>query len=520
MSEPRPIVAVSELGVVREGAAELESLSFRLVAGETLLLLGDASSGKDAFLRALLGQLRRGEELRGTIRFGDGPAEVTAIRENPGIRTVYLPGAAEQPLNPHASVASQLARVVARRHGSPRASATEELRIALERLPGAPAFTELDKRPGEMDALSLTWALLAAALAQTPDLLVADHTLGDLTPRAIKTVTAALMAEQKRVGFALIYAARGLRTAAQLKSRMIVLRQGKVVEEGDYAKLAGGQSHAYTRTLFKALPRTVSAPSAVARAALRGEPLLQVHALDLTGRKAQAARGRDGISFELRRGAALALIGEEGSGRRALVRALLGLDSANGRVVLDHVDMGILSAEMTARMRRRIAFIAGNDEPLDPRMTLWDTVEEPLRAHLRLPREMVAGHREAALKRVGLASYDGRRPVGTLPPFDKRRLQVARTIVSTPFLCVIDEPLRELDAFAQSILIELLEDLRRQEGPAFLVVTADVAVAQLLAEDALILKDRRVVERGALRDILANPKDTETKALIDAAKAD
>jgi ABC-type microcin C transport system duplicated ATPase subunit YejF len=179
--------------------------------------------------------------------------------------------------------------------------------------------------------------------------------------------------------------------------------------------------------------------------------------------------------------------------------------------------MSILTSSMTSRLRRRIAFITGADDALDPRMTLWDTVDEPLRAHLRLPRDMVAGHRETALKRVGLASYDGRRAVETLTPFDKRRLQVARAIVSSPFLAVIDEPLRGLDAFAQSILTELLEEFRRQEGPAFLVITADVGVAQALAEDAMFFKDRRMIERGPLRDLLKNPKDEETRELIEAS---
>ena len=516
MSEARAIVDVQDLGVVHDGAVELEKISFKLGGGETLVLLGDASSGKEALLRVLGGYAERGDECSGTIAFGEGAALPAAKRGKPALRVVYLAAAADAPLNPHASVVSQLARVIARRHGSPRASAREELRIALERFSDAPPFAELKKRPGELGAMALSWALLAAAMAQAPDLLIADHAFGDLTPRSIRTIVSGLMAEQKRLGFALLYAARGLKAAAQLNSRVIVLRQGKVIEEGAFARLASGQSHAYTRTLFKALPKPLDQPPG--RSATRGEPLLQVQGLDLGGAKGKIKRGRDGITFELRRGASLALIGEEGSGRRALVRALLGLDHvAGGRVVLDQVDMSILSAPMTSRLRRRIAFITGADDALDPRMTLWDTVDEPLRAHLRLSRDMVSGHRETALKRVGLASFDGRRAVATLSPFDKRRLQVARAIVSAPFLAVIDEPLRGLDAFAQSILTELLEDFRRQEGPAFLIITADVGVAQALADDAMFFKDRKVVERGPLREILKNPKDEETRLLIEAA---
>jgi peptide/nickel transport system ATP-binding protein len=243
-----------------------------------------------------------------------------------------------------------------------------------------------------------------------------------------------------------------------------------------------------------------------------------VHALDFRRPGDKGPKPRDGLTFELRRGASLALIGEDGSGRRGLMRALLGLEPfSGGRVVLDQVDMSILSPAMTARLRRRIAFITGEDDALDPRMSLWHTVDEPLRAHLGLARDLVAGHRETALKRVGLASYDGDTPVATLSRFDKRRLQVARAIVSAPFLAVIDEPLRGLDAFAQSIMKELLDDLRKQEGPAFLIITADVGVAQALAEDAMFFKDGRVVERGPLREILKNPKDEETRRLTAAA---
>jgi peptide/nickel transport system ATP-binding protein len=516
MSEPRMLLAVSDLGLESAGTSLLDRLSFTLAAGESLTILGDAASGRDAAICALAGHASRSDVLSGTIAYGEGAPVPAARRVKPPFRLVYLPGAASQPLDPHKSVLVQLTHILARRLETPRSSAREELRIALERFPEAPAPGDLDVPPAALDARQLTWALLAAAIAQAPDLLIADHAFVDLTPAAIKAAVVALLAEQKRLGFALIYGASGLKTAALLKGRVIVLRRGKVVEEGSFEKLASGQSHAYTRTLFKSLPRPGDAPPP--RSASRGEPLLQVQGLDLRDPGEKGPKTRDGISFELRRGAALALIGEEGSGRRALVRALLGLERfAGGRVVLDQVDLSILSAAMTARLRRRIAFITGADDALDPRMTLWDTVDEPLRAHLHLPRDMVAGHRETALKRVGLASFDGRIPVAALSPYDKRRLQIARAIVGAPFLAVIDEPLRGLDAFAQSIMIELLEDFRRQEGPAFLVITADVGVAQALAEDALFFKDRKVVERGALREILKNPKDAETRRLIDAA---
>ncbi len=516
MNDTHRLIEIKDLRVGHGDSLELDNLTLTLHAGGSLVVLGEESSGKDALIRVLGDFGERGEEATGSIQYRNGEARPVHRRGKATIRVTYLAGTRAAPLNPFASVFSQLVRIVARKLNVPNASAGEDLRIALERFAQAPPFAALNKRPRELDDMEMAWALLACATAQTPDLLIADHAFSGLTPTGIESLAGALMAEQKRQGFALVYFAEGLQTAAHLRCRTIVLRRGKVIEEGDFEKLAGGQGHAYTQTLFKALPRLAEA--APARSGARGEPLLQVFGLDLSPAKKKRSLARDGVSFDLRRGAALAFVGEEGSGRRALVRAMLGLDRfANGRVVLDQVDMSVLSAAMTSRLRRRIAFITGSDDALDPRMTLWDTVDEPLRAHLRLPRDMIAGYRETALKRVGLASHDGRRSVATLSVFDKRRLQVARAIVSAPFLVVIDEPLRRLDAFAQSIMIELLKDLRKQEGPAFLIITADMRVAQTLADDIMIFKDGKLVERGPVADIVRAAKNEETKKLLAAA---
>jgi peptide/nickel transport system ATP-binding protein len=276
-----------------------------------------------------------------------------------------------------------------------------------------------------------------------------------------------------------------------------------------------GQTHVYTQALFKALPQP--AADKPVRSAARGEPLLQVQGLGLNTSLKKTVRAKDALSFELRRGASLALVGEDGSGRRALMRAVLGLERRPGRILFDAVDLNLLSEAMTARLRRRVAFVTGNDDALDPRMTLWDTVDEPLRAHLNLSRDLASGYREAALKRVGLASYDGRRTVADLSPFDRRRLLVARAIVGAPLLVVVDEPLRGLDAVAQTTMRDLLIDFRAEQQSAFLVITSDFAVAQALADEAMVFDGGRLVERGPIRSLLANPKESATKALVAAA---
>jgi peptide/nickel transport system ATP-binding protein len=282
------------------------------------------------------------------------------------------------------------------------------------------------------------------------------------------------------------------------------------------ARLASGQTHSYTQTLFRgSAPEERPLPD---RSAARGEPLLRVQAVQLGPRG--KVKSRDVINFELRRGASLALIGEIGSGRRSFVRALLGMDPvAAGRVVFDQVDIGVLSPVMLARLRRRVSFITGDDDALDPRMTISDTVSEPLRAHLAMPRDLIAHNRDAAMKRVGLAALPGNRTVASLPLFDRRRLQIARAIVSQPLLAVVDEPLRGLDAFAQSVVRDLLRNFRSNEGPAMLFVTSDFGLARAFCEDGFVFKDGRVVERGPMATLLRTPQDPHTRKLLEAVAA-
>ncbi len=510
MTESKPFLRLQDIQVGRRGAPrpELDRFSLMLSAGETVVLLGEAGCGKEALMRVLGGVPLRSDQVSGTLQLGEAQPE-RAGRRPFMARVAYLPGPRAHPLYPNATVLSQLVRVLARRLGMPRNGARAELELALGRMPAAPTPAELDKRPAQLDAATVAWGLFAAAFAQTPELVLADHPLTGIAPVKLCAFIEALKAEQKRLGFALLYAAMGTAVPAHLGGRMIVMRQGRVVEEGQFSRLSGTQAHTYTRTLLRDMAPAVSeAP----RAAGRGEPVLQIYDLDLPG-------VREKLTFELRRGAALALVGEEGSGRRALARRVIGLERVrSGRVVLDAVDIGILSGTMLTRLRRRIAYITGDDHALDPRMTIADTVSEPLRAHLGLPRDIVVGYREAALKRVGLASLPAARTVATLSPFDKRRLQVARAIVTAPLLAVLDEPLSGLDAFAQSVMRDLLRVFRTEEGPAILLITSDFSVARSLAETAFVFKDGRVVERGPIAEIMSVPQDIATRTLVEAVR--
>jgi peptide/nickel transport system ATP-binding protein len=517
MSDNAPLLRIRDLTVAqpREARAEIEGLSFTLEKGATLTLLGDATSGKHAVLRFLTNAIPRSATATGMFQVGHASEQPVTRKPALDLRLAYLPGPNAPVLTPHASVLSQLCLIIARRLRQPKASARAELALALERLPGAPSLEYLDYRPALVTPEMLATALLAAAMAQTPDLLLADDPLGELSPSHARSLAAVLQTEQKRLGFSLLYFAASAQAASLLGGNLIVLRSGRIVEEGPVSRLSTTQAHAYTQALFQAV---TGSEKPLERAPARGEPLLRVQGLQVGSRG--KSNVRDSVSFELRRGASLALLGEVGSGRRSFARTLIGLDPpASGRIVFDQVDIGVLSAGMMARLRRRIAFITGDDDALDPRMTVSDTVSEPLRAHLSMPRDLIAHNRDAALKRVGLAAMPGSRTVATLSPFDRRRLQIARAIVSQPLLAVIDEPLRGLDAFAQSVVRDLLRNFRSNEGAAILLITSDFGLARAFCEDVFVFKDGRAVERGPIANLMRAPQDPHTKKLLEAVAA-
>jgi peptide/nickel transport system ATP-binding protein len=397
--------------------------------------------------------------------------------------------------------------VIAHRSAVPLSSARAEFIQALGRLDGAPPLAAFERPAGPAGSALVAWGLLTAAFAQTPELLLIDHLCEGLSPTDARQLEHAVLAAKAHLNCTVICATMSAETVIGLGGRLIVLRQGQIVEEGPVLRLTTPQAHSYTQTLFRD-------KHARDRSAARSEPIVRATAI----RPASGPPQRDELSFELRRGASLALVGEEGSGRRSIARMILGMERIErGQVMFNGVHLGVLSPAMVSRLRRQVTMISGTDDVLDPRMALWDTITEPLRVHLHLSRSLVEEYGETALRRVGLASLARTRKVSEMSTFDRRRLQVARAIVAAPALTIADEPFRGLDAFARSVIRDLLQTFRTEEGPAFLVITSDFAVARALADEAMVFRDGKVVERGAVSELLANPRNPYTRSLVSAS---
>jgi ABC-type glutathione transport system ATPase component len=507
---PATIFELENLSVVssRPERTFLSDLSLQMKAGEILTVLGRDQSGRETLRDVLEKFLPPGAVMTGRLLLGEH-----ADGKLP--RFAYLPNAIFPALSPRAPMGEQLVRVLSQRTRLVRAAAAADFAHALERLPGAPKFDRLQSRSQEIAPRERVLAYLALALAQNPDAVLADDVVAGLDPTEAEEILRHLLEAQARHGFALVYFTSDPRIPLRLGGRIAVLRDGALVEEGPVAQLASSQAHSYTQALFESVPRLGF--SEAPRASPRSEPLLQVRSLVYDKPKDRHARPPEGVTFDLRRGASMALVGERGSGRRDIIRAVLGLSPHYfGRIIFDAVDLGVLSSDMRARLRRRVAFITGDNQALDPRMTVYETVTEPVRMHINLGEEENRRVAESVLKRVGLGDITLRSRVRELNILDRRRLQIARALAGSPHLVVLYEPLAGLDAPGQALVLDLLKDFRRRDGVASITVTANFAVAEALAEEILVVKGREIIERGFVTELLRAPQQTYTAALIAA----
>lgn len=236
MSEATPLLRIRDFTLTRAEKPEIENFSLTLAPGGTLTLLGETGAGSGAVIRLLAQPIPRSAEVSGTIQLRDNPEQAIGRNMALNLRTAYLPGPHANVLNPHASVLSQLSLVIARKLRQPKSSARAELALSLERLPGAPTLDMLDHPPALVAPEALGTGLLAAAMAQTPELLLADDPLGELSPAHARALASVLKAEQKRLGFALLYSAARADAAKLLDGNLLVLRFGRIVEEGEIGR--------------------------------------------------------------------------------------------------------------------------------------------------------------------------------------------------------------------------------------------------------------------------------------------
>ncbi len=530
-----PLLEVRGLSVSFAGKEVVHDINFSIAAGEKVALVGESGSGKTVSALSLL-RLIDNAKISGEALFNGRDLFSLKEQDLRQIRGRDIAMIFQEPmtaLNPLMSVGDQIAEVIRLKQGLMQVQSAQ---VAINLLADT-GIPEPERRakayPHQLSGGQRQRAMIAMALAGRPKLLLADEPTTALDVSLRGQILDLLTNLQQRYGMAVLMITHDLNLVRRFAERVVVLEQGRVVEQGTTRPLFERPQHPYTQRLMASRPeRDGAVSSSVATEqpgpVISAQGLYVSYSTPLPGLRGWFRRGEfvavHGADFELVRGQTLGVIGESGSGKSTLALAVLGLIPFKGCLQL----MGTAWSADTRQnqaLRRQVQVVFQDPfSSLSPRMTIEAIVGEGLgvhAAHLSLAerRSRVL----QALKDVGLAGQDDQEAGDLLSRYphefsggQRQRLAIARALIISPQVLVLDEPTSALDVTVQKQVLELLQKLQRERGLSYLLITHDVAVIAAMAHSVLVMKDGLVVESGPVDSVLLSPKHDYTRVLISA----
>ncbi|MCA0449099.1 MAG: ABC transporter ATP-binding protein [Proteobacteria bacterium] len=524
-----PVLAIRDLEIrFRTGAGELHAVkrvSLEIGKGETLAIVGESGSGKSQTMLAALGLLAANGTVTGSAQLNGIEligATQKRLDEFRGRKVAMIFQEPMTSLDPLYTIGAQLVKVLRRHKAISRAAAYEEAALLLDRVRIPDTATRLDSYPHEMSGGQRQRVMIAMALAHEPDLLVADEPTTALDVTIQAEILDLLAALQRELGMAIAFITHDLGLVRRFAKRVIVMRNGEIVETGSVADIFARPAHEYTKALLDAEPAGRKTPVASdAPLVLTANDIRVEYEIlrGLFGRKKLTVKAVDGVSIALREGETLGLVGESGSGKSTLARAIVRLAPATGLVRFEDRDLQSLTKPEMRPIRKKMQMVFQDPYgSLSPRMSVGEIVSEGLRVH---EPALTATQRDAraaaALEEVRLDPTWRRRFPHEFSGGQRQRIAIARAIVLRPKLVILDEPTSALDRTIQKAIVELLRDLQARHGLAYLFVSHDLATVRAMADRIAVMKDGKIVEEGAAETLLANPQADYTRRLLAAA---
>ena len=533
-----PVLSVRDLSVTfRHETGETRAVagvSFTVGAGETLAIVGESGSGKSVTALGILGLLPRSADVAvgGSARLGEAElvgASERALRQVRGNRIAMIFQEPMTALNPLHRVERQIAETLALHRGLEGAAAAARIDALLREvaLVDAEGSTARIRRsfPHELSGGQRQRAMIAMALANEPEILIADEPTTALDVTVQEEILGLLARIRRERGMALILIIHDLAIVRRTADRVVVMRRGEMMETGTAEEIFRTPRNDYTRMLIASRPRGLPDPVPAGAA-----PLLSVRDLavrypvkgGLLRRVVSHVEAAVGVNFTLRPGETLGLVGESGSGKSSVAAALVRLTTAEGVVDFAGTDLAKLDQKRLRPLRNRFQIVFQDPfGALSPRMTVGDIVAEGLDVHAPIADRAARRDRiGAALAEVGLDAAMQDRFPHEFSGGQRQRIAIARALILEPELIVLDEPTSALDVSIQAQIVELLRGLQRRRQLAYVLISHDLAVVRALAHKLIVLRQGRVMEQGEAASVMASPETDYTRALIRAAFPD
>jgi microcin C transport system ATP-binding protein len=505
----------------------VDGVSFHVDEGETLAIVGESGSGKSVTALSVLKLLPypAARHPSGAIHFKG--QDLMAMSEN-DIRRVRgddITIIFQEPmtsLNPLHTIEKQIGEILELHRGMKGEAARARVIDLLTQVGIPDPETRLGAYPHQLSGGQRQRVMIAMALANEPDLLIADEPTTALDVTVQAQILKLLKEIQTRLGMAMLFITHDLGIVRKIADRVCVMNKGHIVEQGPVERIFTAPEHPYTRALLAAEPKPDPAPPQPDAPVVVQTDDLKVWFPIKRGvmrRVVGHIKAVDGISVAIRKGETLGVVGESGSGKTTLGLAMLRLISSDGPIVfMGNKLQGLKFKEM--RPFRRDMQIVFQDPfgSLSPRMSIADIIAEGLDVHQpQLSRDEREARVVQALEDVGLDPESRFRYPHEYSGGQRQRIAVARTLVLEPTFIVLDEPTSALDMLIQAQIVDLLRDLQKRRNLTYMFISHDLRVVAALASRLLVMRHGKVVEEGPASELFKNPKSDYTRALFAAA---
>lgn len=531
-----PLLAVEDLrtwfSAGNDPIRAVDGVSFTINRGETFVLLGESGCGKSITALTIMRLLPHAARVvSGSVRLnGEDLLRLPekAMRAVRGARIAMIFQEPQTSLNPVLSVGTQIGEALTQHQrltGRGRRARIVELLHAV-RIPEPER--RLEEYPHQFSGGMKQRVMIAMALAGDPDLLIADEPTTALDVTIQAQVLELLHELQRTSGMAILFITHDLGVAYQMADRIAVMYRGSIVELAARETFFESPQHAYSQRLFDALPnkakriREAGSPTAKEQSKLLEVNDLKVHFPIRKGvlrRVVGQVQAVDGVSMEIARGQTLAMVGESGSGKTSVGKGILQLiRPTSGTVRFQGEELTTLSERQLRKRRSQIQIVFQDPySSMNPRMMAGDIIEEGMVAQrIGKNREERRHKVRELLQQVGLEPAYARRYPHEFSGGQRQRICIARALAVGPQLIVCDEPTSALDVSVQSQILELLRDLQRRLGLAYLFITHNLGIVEYIAHKVAVMYQGRIVEQGEVDEVLSRPQHPYTQRLLAA----